>query len=166
MRDEQKSAKDVALRRFYVENWPYLLLIIAGGVALPIQAGVNAQLAGRTGDAIRAAMISFLVGAVALTLLALLPGRRPWPSLGTILEAPWWLWIGGLLGGMYVVFTVVSAPKLGAATLVAAGVTGQALASIILDNFGLVGFTRHAVTPGRLAGMAFLLCGLVLVRRF
>lgn len=149
-----------------MENWPYLLLIIAGGVALPIQAGVNAQLAGRTGDAIRAAMISFLVGAVALTLLALIPGRRPWPSPGTILQIPWWLSIGGLLGGMYVVFTVVSAPKLGAATLVAAGVTGQALASVVLDNFGLVGFARHAVTPGRLAGMAFLLVGLVLVRRF
>ncbi len=148
-----------------MENWPYLLLIIAGGVALPIQAGVNAQLAGRTGGPIRAAMISFLVGAVALTLLALIPGR-PWPSPGTFLQLPWWLWIGGLLGGMYVFFTVVSAPKLGAATLVAASVTGQAVASVILDNFGLVGFVRHTVTPARLAGIVFLLVGLALVRRF
>ncbi len=148
-----------------MENWPYLLLIIAGGVALPVQAGVNAQLAGRTGDAMRAAMISFVVGAVALTALNLLPGHS-WRGIGTLLGIPWWLWIGGLLGAMYVILTIIAAPRLGAATLVAAGVTGQAIASIALDNFGWVGFTRHPVTPGRLAGTALLLLGLVLVRRF
>jgi bacterial/archaeal transporter family-2 protein len=148
-----------------MENWPYLLLIVAGGVALPIQAGVNAQLAGRTGDPIRAATISFLVGALALSILAILPVRG-WPGLTSMAQIPWWLWIGGLLGGMYVIFTIISAPKLGAATLVAAGVTGQAFASLILDNFGLAGFARHPISPGRLAGMVLLLLGLILVRRF
>ncbi|MEO6798264.1 MAG: DMT family transporter [Candidatus Dormibacter sp.] len=148
-----------------MDSWPYLLLIIVGGVALPVQAGVNAQLAGRTGDAIRAALISFVVGALGLAIVALIRGGSG-PGLTTLVRIPWWLWIGGLLGGMYVFFTIVSAPKLGAATLVAAGVTGQAIASIALDNFGWAGFVRHPVTPGRLAGMALLLLGLILVRRF
>lgn len=55
---------------------------------------------------------------------------------------------------------------LGAATLVVTAVTGQAVASIALDHFGWAGFTRHPVTPGRMAGMALLVVGLVLVRRF
>jgi transporter family-2 protein len=148
-----------------VENWPFLLLIILGGVALPVQAGVNAQLAVRTGDAVRAGAISFTVGALALGILAIIPFRS-WASVGTLASMPWWLWAGGLLGGMYVIFTIISAPRLGAATLVAAGVTGQAFASLVLDNFGWAGFARHALSPGRLAGMALLLLGLFLVRRF
>ncbi|HEY8677171.1 MAG TPA: DMT family transporter [Candidatus Dormibacteraeota bacterium] len=146
-------------------NWPYLLLMVVGGVVLPLQAGVNAQLATRTGDAIRAALVSFLVGAIALVILSLIP-LRPGPAPAALLQAPWWIWIGGLVGAMYVIFTIISAPRLGAATLVVAAVTGQAAASIALDNFGWAGFTRHPVTAGRMAGMALLVVGLVLVRRF
>jgi uncharacterized membrane protein YdcZ (DUF606 family) len=58
----------------------------------------------------------------------------------------------GLLGAAYIAVTVVLAPRLGAASLIAALVAGQMAASLIVDHYGWIGFAQHAVTPLRLAG--------------
>jgi transporter family-2 protein len=60
----------------------------------------------------------------------------------------------------------VTAPKLGAATLIALVVAGQALASVVVDHFGWVGFEAKPVTIGRIAGITLLGAGVVLVRYF
>ena len=77
----------------------------------------------------------------------------------------WWHWVGGLLGAVYILVTIVVAPRLGAATLVAALVAGQMVASMLLDHFGWVGFAVHPITPWRLAGAVLIVSGVVLVRR-
>jgi len=143
----------------------YLLLALAAGVMIPFQAGINTQLAQLVGSPIRAAFVSFVVGTIALLLLSGLV-LKPLPSASRLAGAPWWLWTGGLFGAFYVAGNIVSAPKLGAATLIAAIVAGQSLASILIDQFGWVGFKEHHVSPGRLVGMAFVLGGVALVRLF
>lgn len=145
--------------------WLYLLFAFAAGAALPFQAGINAQLAHWVDSPVRAAFVSFAVGAVALLLVSLFV-FKPLPSAGRLGDAPWWVWFGGLLGGVYVVAAVVTAPHLGAATLIAVVVGGQSLASLLVDQFGWVGFDEHHVNPGRLAGMALVAAGVVLVRVF
>jgi transporter family-2 protein len=143
----------------------YLLFAIAAGAVIPFQAGVNAQLAHWVDSPVRAAFVSFLVGTIALLVVAALV-RKSLPPVGRLADAPWWVWVGGLLGAFYVVGSVVTAPKLGAATLIAAVVAGQLLSSLVVDQFGWVGFEEHAVTPGRLIGIALVAVGVVLVRFF
>jgi bacterial/archaeal transporter family-2 protein len=145
--------------------WLYLLLAAAAGAMLPFQFGINAQLAHWVGSPIRAAFVSFVVGALALLVIALFV-RKPLPSGGTLRDVPWWVWTGGLLGAFYVAGSIVTAPKLGASTLVAAVVAGQALASLLVDQFGWVGFKEHHLTPGRAVGMALVAGGVALVRIF
>ena len=146
-------------------TWAYLLFAFVAGAMIPFQAGVNAQLAQWLGSPIRAAFVSFLVGTVALLALAALV-FKPLPSAGRLDEAPWWVWIGGLLGAFYVAGSIVTAPRLGAATLIALVVAGQSLASLVVDHFGWVGFEEHHVSLGRIAGLALLFAGVVLVRVF
>ncbi|MEO5576313.1 MAG: DMT family transporter [Gaiellaceae bacterium] len=43
-------------------TWPYYLFAIAAGAMLPIQFGINAQLAGWVGSPLRATLVSFVVG--------------------------------------------------------------------------------------------------------
>jgi transporter family-2 protein len=143
----------------------YLLIAVAAGVMIPFQAGINTQLAQLVGSPIRAAFVSFVVGTIALFLLSLLV-LKPLPSGARLGGAPWWLWTGGLFGAFYVAGNIVSAPKLGAATLIAAIVAGQSLASILVDQYGWVGFKEHPATPGRLIGMGLVLGGVALVRIF
>jgi transporter family-2 protein len=92
--------------------------------------------------------------------------RKPLPSLARLGDVPWWVWIGGLLGAFYVAGSIVTAPKLGAVTLAAAIVFGQTLASVLVDQFGWVGFKEQHASPGRLIGVLLVATGVVLVRAF
>ena len=142
-------------------TWGYLLFAVAAGAMLPVQFGINAQLAEWLGGSVRAAFVSFVVGAAAL-LVAVLVASRGWPDRAV--DAPWWVWTGGLLGAFYVLGSIVTAPKLGAATLVALILAGQALASLAVDHFGWVGFEEQPITLLRVVGMLVLAGGVVRVR--
>jgi transporter family-2 protein len=143
----------------------YLVFGLVAGAMLPFQFGINAQLAHWLGSPVRATLANFVVGTLAL-LAATLLFARGWPGSERLTGAPWWVWLGGLLGAFYVLGGVVTAPKLGAATLVAVILAGQAVASLLVDHFGWVGFKENPVTPGRLAGMGLVAAGVALVRIF
>jgi bacterial/archaeal transporter family-2 protein len=144
-----------------VAIWGYALFALAAGAMLPIQFGINAQLASWVGGSLRAALVSFVVGALGL-FVAVLLAARGWPDRAG--DAPWWVWIGGLLGAFYVLGSIVTAPKLGAATLVALILAGQAVASLLVDHFGWVGFDEQPITPLRVVGVLLLAGGVALVR--
>jgi transporter family-2 protein len=146
-------------------QWPYLLFAVVAGAMIPFQAGINAQLAHWVGGPIRAALVSFLVGTVALLLVAAAQ-RKALPSIGRIGDAPWWVWIGGLLGAFYVAGSIFAAPRLGAALLIAAVVAGQTAASVVIDQYGWVGFKEEHITAGRIAGVLLVAAGVALVRVF
>ncbi len=62
--------------------------------------------------------------------------------------------------------TIVVAPRLGAVALVAVLLAGQTIASLLVDQFGWVGFDRHALTPGRVLGLLLVAAGVALVRLY
>lgn len=141
-----------------------ILLALLVGFALPVQAGINAQLRLTMGHPISTAFVSFLVGTLALGGIALAL-RTPVPALRLMTAAPAWHWIGGLLGAVYIAAAVVLAPRLGAATMTASVVAGQMLASLLLDHYGLVGFAVKTATPGRLVGALLVIGGVRLMMR-
>jgi transporter family-2 protein len=51
------------------------------------------------------------------------------------------------------------------AVLLTAGIAGQLAAALVLDHYGLLGLSQHQVTPVRVAGVALVLAGAMLVRR-
>jgi transporter family-2 protein len=69
-----------------------------------------------------------------------------------------------LVGAFYVLGSVVAAPRLGAVTLVALILAGQAVSSLLVDHFGWVGFEEQPISIGRVAGMLMLAAGVALVR--
>ena len=81
-------------------------------------------------------------------------------------SAPWWAWVGGLLGAVYVTSTVVVPVRMGGAAFFGILVAAQLVTSVILDRFGAIGFPKHDLSPGRLIGVAMLIGGAVLVRVF
>jgi transporter family-2 protein len=143
----------------------YLVFAFVAGAMIPFQAGVNAQLSHWLHSPIRAAFVSFVVGTIALLVVSVAIWR-PLPSGSRLADAPWWVWIGGLLGAFYVAGSIVTAPRLGASVLIAAVIAGQSLASLLVDQFGWVGFREHPVSIGRAVGMALVLAGVALVRIF
>jgi transporter family-2 protein len=142
---------------------PYLALAVAAGFVLPTQAGINSRLNLWTQSPILSAAISFAVGTMALVTYAVIV-RVPLPAVNTLKYHPWWIWTGGLLGAFLVAASVVLAPKLGAAAMIALIISGQMLASLVLDHFGLIGYTVHPINWIRICGVALLVAGVVLIR--
>ena len=88
------------------------------------------------------------------------------PSSGDVSNAPWCVWTGGLLGAFYVFASVILTPRLGAATTVALILTGQVLASIAIDHFGLFRAAAQGATPLRLLGAILTVAGFFFVQKF
>ena len=141
-----------------------LVLAVLIGALLPVQTGVNAQLRTSLGSPIATALVSFGVGAAGL-LVAVLSLRIPVPLGQAWLQTSWWQWSGGLLGAIYIAAVVVLAPRLGAATLIAAMVGGQMAASLIVDHFGWMGFPAYPISALRLLGAGLVILGVVLIQR-
>jgi transporter family-2 protein len=80
---------------------------------------------------------------------------------------PWYYWVGGGLAGAFFVFTsLFVAPRIGVTALLAGVLAGQLVASVTMDHFGLLGLQSQPVTLGRAAGIALLIAGVFMVRRF
>ncbi|WKE66858.1 DMT family transporter [Gallaecimonas kandeliae] len=141
-----------------------ILVTLLAGAMMPLQAGINAQLARGAGGAIWAAFISFAVGALALGAYLLVLRQAP-PSPQMLGQLPWWQWTGGLLGAFFVAVAAFVAPRLGAAAFIAILVAGQMLASLLLDHQGWVGYLQREVNGPRIAGALMVIAGVVLIRR-
>lgn len=144
----------------------YLLipLIFLAGVAIPLEAAVNARLREAVQSPILGGLLSFLVGTIA-TLLLLATGWLGRGQLSQTASAPWWVWIGGLLGVFIVVMSLASLPKVGAAVLIAVTVFGQILMSLAMDNFGWFGTPRIPINAWRIAGAIFVFVGVLMTNK-
>lgn len=143
-------------------NYIYILFAFLVGLAITVQAGVNANLRQAMASPILAAAISFGSGLIALILLFFASGSSA-PSLEAIKQVSWWKWTGGVMGAVYMITVIVSVPKIGTANLVSLSVAGQLVAAIILDHYGLMGFTLHPANGWRLLGVMLIITGVLLV---
>ncbi|WP_157505423.1 DMT family transporter [Geminicoccus roseus] len=139
------------------------LWIAVMGAGISMQPLLNAQVASRAGHPIYGALISVFVSTCLMAAIVVL-ARLPAPNLKALAAGPWWMWIGGLIGGLYVLAALMATPRLGAATTVAIFIAGQLIASIVIDHFGLLGVPHHPVDLPRLIGVAMLVGGVVMIR--
>ncbi len=141
---------------------PFLLaLAFAAGVAIAAQAAINGQLAANLGGyPIVAAFVSFALGTLVLGVLAVSAGGfgAALPQFG---NQPLWRLTGGLLGAGAIFCTVLLAPRLGLATLLALVIAGQLVSAITIDHFGLLGVATRTATPARFIGAAITICGVL-----
>jgi bacterial/archaeal transporter family-2 protein len=140
-----------------------LVAAIVAGVALPLQAGANAQLARILAHPLSAALVSATISTLSL-IPVMLVFRAPLPGLAALSGAPLWVFIGGLCGIGYLIMAIIATPVLGAATFIAVAVGAQMSASVVLDHFALAGFPERPATPARLAGIVLIVCGVALVQ--
>src|SRR5688500_15584377 len=123
-----------------------VILALLIGASLAFQIGVNARLRVSLGDPAQAALVSFATGTLALCAYTFLL-RLPWSFEGAA-KAPWWVWVGGLLGAFNITATIILAPRLGAATLLGLVVKVQMVVSFIFDHYGQLGFRPLTLNLG------------------
>ncbi len=144
----------------------YLIILVIGmaGIGLAVQAATNARMGEVVQAPILSALINFAVGGAALAMVVTL-GTFGRGTLSTLDTAPWWAWIGGILGALWVTIAIVAVPKIGTAASLTAVVFGQLIGTLVLDTFGLLGVPRIPLSPWRILGVVLLLAGVLLMQR-
>jgi len=138
-------------------------LTALAGVLVGIQAPVNSRL-GKSIGSVQAATFSFVVGTVALALVATI-FYGGLGSFSQAVKAPAWAWIGGLLGATYVTVAILTVRTLGVSGLTALVICGQLTAAVVIDRFGLFGIAKQPVAATRIVGLVLLAVGVALVVR-
>ncbi len=143
--------------------WWLLTLPFLAGAMLPLQAGINGQVARHLGNVLGAALLSFAVGTLALFCIVLI--QRDLPALQTLKGLNWWHWSGGLLGAFFIATAAFAAPRTGALLFMALVLAGQLFMALMLDHFGWAGFRPSAISLGKVAGLLLIFAGVWLIQR-
>jgi transporter family-2 protein len=142
--------------------WLAVAAVALGGVAIAVQAPINAALGRGLGAPVPAAAVSFGVGFLVLLAVSVLQGQGG--AYLKLSSVPLWTLAGGFLGAWYVFAAVWGVSTLGVVTLVAALVFGQMAAAMVIDATGILGMAVREITPTRIAAAGMVLGGLVLSR--
>ena len=142
-----------------------LLLALLAGAMLPTQAAVNNRLAMAVESPVIAALISFVVGTLGLAAYVILSGGS-FAEIASAKNAPPVAWTGGLIGAFFVASVVILLPRLGVAMTFSLIVAGQMILTLAIDHFGLLGVPVRPMTLARVAGVALVIAGVIIVRKF
>ena len=145
----------------------WIALGLVAGAVLPIQGAINARLRADLREPLAVGVVSFTVATITIlvVLLVLLALRRTArPQVATLGKVPWWGWLGGACAAAYVTATFLLIPEIGAAATIALTVTGQQLASALIDQFGLFRLPKRTLTAARGIGIALLITGSIAVQ--
>ena len=159
----ERGAPDGSLR----ERGGWLALGVLAGAALPIQGAINAGLRSELDATIAVGAVSFVVATAGMGLLlavSLAVAHAPPPRLEPLRWMPWWGWLGGIAGALYVTAVFSLIPEIGAAPTIALTIGGQQAASVLVDRFGLLRLPRRPISPLRLVAVGALLTGVLLIQ--
>ena len=145
-------------------NYIYISLAFFVGFLLPVQVGINGELARFVNSPLLAALVSFIVGALCL-LASVVLLKVPFPAFGKFAVMPVWVWGGGLIGAVVVLGSILAGPKIGMLALVGLLLAGQLVASVLMDHFGWFSFPIQKMSEARLLGILLLVGGFLLVRK-
>lgn len=132
------------------------------GMLLPLQALINASLGKQTTGPLFASLASFSVGTGVLCVWWLL--SKPSLDLAALAKVPWWAWMGGVIGALFVAAATLLIPRMGAAALICLVVFGQVAGSLLLDHYGVL-HARQPIDSLRVVGALLVVAGALLVVR-
>ena len=141
------------------------LVSFLGGMLNTVQSGSNATLAKTLSQPILAALVVTAVNGLVYLLIAPFVGLHL-PKGDAFAAVPWWAWLGGAFGGVYVLSSIFFAQKLGGGVFIGLTVTAGVMTSVLMGHYGLVGFKQHTASWPRIAGAPLMVGGLALVSFF
>ncbi len=141
----------------------YAFLPFVGGAMIAAQAPVNARLRVVLGSQFGSAVVSFVVGLVLLLGAMVAAGQGG--GLAAVGSGPWWAYLGGLFGAVFVVATLVASPRIGVTVTFVAAIAGQIILSSLIDRYGWFGVDAIPLTWERVTALVLILVSLVLLLR-
>ena len=138
----------------------FLVLAAIAGLTMALQGSLNSVLGKKIGI-FEASFIVHFTAAIILMIILLLNISKG--NIQAWKEAPWYLYLGGILGVIISYTVIVSIPELGVAVTTTAIVTAQVSTACLLDHLGAFGLDEIPFTWIKFMGIILLAIGVRLM---
>lgn len=132
----------------------YHILSVLSGVFVAVMVAINGELNLYYG-LYSATVVIHLVGLLFIAALLAIRHKR------FLYKLPFHLYLGGAIGVATVVFTNMAYGKISVSAIIAIGLLGQCLTSLVFDQYGFWGMPKHPFLKFKLIGIAFVVFGIV-----
>ncbi|MCD7811295.1 MAG: DMT family transporter [Ruminococcus sp.] len=150
-----------------LKTWLWRIFGVAAGMVTAAQLAFNGKLGKVVGSPIKASVISYIVGIIFLTLICIVVKIRSKNTDKKSSEKyPWWIWTGGILGGIYILANLSLAGSIGVGTTVIVLLTGSTIGGLLVDHFGLLGSERKPVNLKKIIGVMVMIIGAAMIKLF
>lgn len=145
---------------------------IIAGMLSTVQTAVNGHLGIILASPVKAAVISFIIGIALLAVICviILLQRKTVSALRIELRRrenyPWWIWLGGILGGLFVLTNAYLSNIIGTGMTIIAILIGSTSGGLIIDCFGLLGSEKKPVGMRQIFGIIIMIIGAAAIKLF
>jgi transporter family-2 protein len=123
--------------RFIMSDFSVLAITLAvlAGSAVGVQRALNGQINSFSKKSFATSQLNFITGTTFLLLLLLLRSAFTDHSIMNFISGPWWVFLGGSIGVIYIAFTALAVQHLGVLNFTLYSVGGMLIGSLLLDVF-------------------------------
>jgi transporter family-2 protein len=141
----------------------YVVGVLAVGVIVSMQPAINAQVAGKLGSAMVAAICSIAISLMLVVAAWGVIGRfeMQWSRAASL---PWWVLVSGTAGAVFVLGGILAAPRIGVAMFFICIVLGQLIGAAVADQIGAFGLEPQPISWLRATGILFVIAGAALTQ--
>jgi transporter family-2 protein len=131
------------------------LISFLTGALLSVMILINGRLTERIG-LYQATAVIHLAGVLFSLFASWLRKEKPLPRS----RSPWWFYLGGVIGVYTALANNFAFGKITLTSIVALGLLGQTMASLVIDTTGWLGMTRRPFRKSTLIGLVFCFAGI------
>ena len=137
----------------------YVLFAILCGVTNVLSRSVNFVLSDKIGM-YQSTFFNYIFGLVGSVLILLISGETFKLFSSSTYTAPWYIYAGGLIGILTVLFTNIGFMGLGVSLTVSLSLLGQLVTSLVIDHFGYFNMTVVEFDKKKILGLIIIIAGI------
>jgi transporter family-2 protein len=147
--------------RFAMSDLPMFAIIFAilAGSAVGVQRALNGQINSFSKKSLATSQLNFITGTAFLLLLLLLRSAFTNQSVMNFTSGPWWVFLGGSIGVIYIAITALAVQYLGVLEFTLFSVSGMLVGSLLLDL--LLPTQGTQISPYLIAGIFLTYLGVI-----
>lgn len=140
-----------------------LAAVLSGCLSAAVGA-VLASLGQVIGSAIQATTVLFAIATIVMILFCCVNGSIIKVRKAFTTDAPWWIWMGGILGAIIVYGNAWLIPLIGVSVFMMSLLIGQLLLSLLMERNGWLGAPKKHISWTQYAGIITMLVGIFMIK--
>lgn len=140
------------------------LAAVFSGCLSAVVGAILASLGQVIGSAIQATTVLFAIATVVMIVYCCLGGSIVKTRKAFTTSAPWWIWMGGILGAVIVYGNAWLIPLIGVSAFMMALLIGQLLLSLLMERHGWLGAPKKHISWTQYAGIIIMLAGVFMIK--